>query len=40
VPRRCRAHAAASYRFLFDADSVRFVSLILDEQGEECTAGR
>ncbi|MCU7726031.1 hypothetical protein ODJ79_20085 [Actinoplanes sp. KI2] len=33
-------NAAASYRFVFDADRVRFVSLVLDDQGEECTAGK
>lgn len=34
------ANPAASYRFVFDVNGVRFVSLALDDQGEECTSGR
>jgi hypothetical protein len=33
-------NAAASYRFLFDVKGVRFVSLVLNDQDEECTAGK
>jgi len=33
-------NAAASYRFLFDVNGVRFVSLVLNDQDGECTAGR
>jgi len=33
-------NAAAGYRFLFDVRGVRFVSLVLDDQGDECAAGR
>jgi hypothetical protein len=33
-------NAAASYRFVFAANGVWFVSLVLNDQGEECTAGK
>jgi len=33
-------NAPASYRFLFDVKGVRFVSLVLNDQGEECAAGK
>jgi hypothetical protein len=33
-------NAAASYRFLFDVKGLRFVSLVLNDQDDECAAGK
>ena len=33
-------NAAAGYRFLFDVKGLRFISLVLDDQGVECATGK